>query len=74
MKAREMRDKTPEELAKLLADWREELFSLSVRSMTGQVEKASHARRLKKDIARALTVMREQASGGAETGKGSESS
>ncbi len=60
MKIKEIRDKTPEELKRLLADTREELFKLNVQSMTGQMEKTGRARQIKKSIARVLTVMEER--------------
>ncbi len=58
MKAKEMRDKTSEELNHLLAAWREELFNLNVRAMTGQMKQYSRVREIKKDIARVLTIVR----------------
>lgn len=60
MKIKEIRDKTPEELKRLLADTREELFKLNVQSMTGRVEHTGRARQIKKSIARILTVMEER--------------
>lgn len=58
MKAKEMREKTFEELDHLLSGWREELFKLGIQSMTGQVEQYNRMRDIRKDIARALTVMK----------------
>lgn len=57
MNAKEMREKTVEELDHLLATWREELFNLNVQAMTGQMEQYSRVRRIRKDIARALTIL-----------------
>jgi large subunit ribosomal protein L29 len=54
-----MREKTVEELDHLLATWREELFNHNVRAMTGQMEQYSRVRQIKKDIARALTILSE---------------
>lgn len=66
MKAKELREKAPEEIVHLLAGWREELFKLNVQAMTGQMEQYSRVGALRKDIARALTVLKGQpASGGA---------
>ena len=66
MKAKEMRGKTPGEIMQLLAGWREELFKLNVQAMTGQMEQYSRRGALRKDIARALTVLKGQpATGGA---------
>ncbi len=58
MKAKEMREKTAEELRHLLGTWREELFNLNVRAMTGQMEQYSKVREIKRDIARVLTILR----------------
>lgn len=70
VKAKEMRDKTPEELNHLLAGWRDELFKIDVRAMTGQTEQCGRLKLLRKDIARALTVLVEREHGGAENRKG----
>jgi large subunit ribosomal protein L29 len=58
VKAKEMREKTAEELNHLLTTWREELFNLNVRAMTGQMEQYGRVREIKKDIARVLTIVR----------------
>ena len=58
MKAKEMREKAPEELHHLLAGWREELFALRVKAMTGQMEQYSRVGAIRKEIARALTVLK----------------
>ncbi|MCX6357616.1 MAG: 50S ribosomal protein L29 [Candidatus Aureabacteria bacterium] len=61
MKAKEMREKTAEELQHLIAGWREELFKLGVQTMTGQMEGQSRVWKIRKDIARALTTLRAEA-------------
>ncbi len=61
MKAREHRDLTAEELRQRYDDTRKELFNLRVQQATGQIEKATRIRELRRDIARILTVMREKA-------------
>lgn len=58
MNAKEMREKTPDELNSLLDGWREELFKLNVQARTGQMEQYSRTRDIKRNIARVLTVMR----------------
>ncbi len=60
MKAKEMRDKTVDELKHLLADCRESLFKIKVQSMTGQEEKSSQARNVRRNIARLLTALAEE--------------
>jgi large subunit ribosomal protein L29 len=57
MKAKEIREKTAEELRHLLATWREELFNLNVKAMTGQMEQYSRVKEIKRNIARALTIL-----------------
>ena len=74
MKAKDMRDRRPEELQQLLTAWREELFRLNVQSMTGQLEKSSRARGIKKNIARVLTILREQVGRDEKPGRESEAS
>jgi large subunit ribosomal protein L29 len=59
VKTKEMREKTQDELAHLLSGWRAELFSLNVQSMTGQIEQYTRVREIRKNIARALTILRE---------------
>ena len=48
---------TLEELETSITNCRQELFSLRFRLSTGQLEETNKIRALKKDIARALTVM-----------------
>ena len=61
MKAREHRDLTAEELRQRYDDTRKELFNLRVQQATGQIEKATRIRELRREVARILTVMREKA-------------
>ena len=60
MKAREMREKTIEELEHLLDEWREELFKLKVQAMSGQPEKLSQTQNIRKNVARVLTILGER--------------
>ncbi|MDD5557559.1 MAG: 50S ribosomal protein L29 [bacterium] len=69
MKAKEMREKDPEELRALVAGWREELFKLGVQSMTGQIEQYSRMREMRRNIARALTVLGRPPAPAAAAGK-----
>lgn len=61
MKARELRELAAEELQQKYDDTRKELFNLRIRQSTGQIEKATRIRILRRDIARVLTVLRERA-------------
>ena len=55
MKAKEIREKTAEELEKLLADSRKEIFNLRRQALTGMLQNPSRIRILRKDIARIET-------------------
>jgi large subunit ribosomal protein L29 len=61
MKPSEMRDLTAEELEQRYDDTRKELFNLRIQQSTGQIEKATRIRVLRRDVARILTLMRERA-------------
>ena len=52
----ELREKSGEELKKLSADLKEELFRLKIRKATGQLEKTHRIKELKKDLARINTI------------------
>ena len=59
MKASKLRETGKEELQQQCEDFRKELMNLRVRKSTGQVEQPSRIRVLRRDIARALTVLNE---------------
>ncbi|RJX34436.1 MAG: 50S ribosomal protein L29 [Desulfarculus sp.] len=61
MKAAELRELSAEELTRKLADLRQELFNLKFQHATGQLENPMRVRETKKDIARVLTLLSEQA-------------
>ena len=60
MKASQMRDQTVEDLRDKERDLCEQLFALRLQKVTGQLEKPSRVRELRKDLARGLTVLREK--------------
>jgi large subunit ribosomal protein L29 len=60
MKTSEIRELTADELRQRLDDTRQELFNLRVQQATGQIEKASRLRLLRRDVARYLTLLRER--------------
>jgi large subunit ribosomal protein L29 len=60
MKAKEMRDMEPGELAKQVAVLRKEVFGLRFANATGELDNTAGMGRAKRDLARALTVAREQ--------------
>jgi large subunit ribosomal protein L29 len=60
MKPRELRDLSVEELANKGKEFLEEEFNLRFKHATGQLEKTDRLRKLRKDIARVKTIMREK--------------
>ena len=57
MKAKEVRDLSPEEQAAKLAELEKELFNLRIQQTAGQLEKPDRVRTVRRDIARIKTVM-----------------
>ena len=62
MKAKEFAAMKPEELTAKIAALKEELFNLRFRLATGQLENTMQITEVKRDIARAMTVMTQQSS------------
>ena len=60
MKAKELRELSDEELAKRLAETREELFNLRFQAATGALENTARLGLTKRDISRILTVQVER--------------
>jgi large subunit ribosomal protein L29 len=60
MKASELRDQTVEELHERERDLAEQLFALRLQKVTGQLEKPSRVRQVRKDLARVMTVLTEK--------------
>jgi large subunit ribosomal protein L29 len=60
MKATELRDLEPAELRKQIAELRKEVFGLRFSNATGELDDTAGLGRTKRDLARALTVQREQ--------------
>lgn len=59
MKIKEIRDLTPEELRQQYEETAKELFNLRVQQSTGQLEKPSRLRELRREVARMQTVRNE---------------
>ena len=59
MKASKLRDMSKEDLLQEESALRERLFRLRFQAAAGQLESASKARAVRRDIARILTVLRE---------------
>ncbi|MCG8587969.1 MAG: 50S ribosomal protein L29 [Proteobacteria bacterium] len=60
MKASELRELSVDELAQKLRETRDELFSAKVKHATDQLENTAKLSGLRRDIARAETVLREK--------------
>jgi large subunit ribosomal protein L29 len=60
MKARELREKSIEELRRTGDDLREQLFKLRFQKATGQIENPVKIRLVRKDIARVETFLAER--------------
>ncbi len=61
MKAADIRAKDADTLKDELAGLKKEQFNLRFQQATGQLEKPSRMRDVRRDIARVLTVLREKA-------------
>lgn len=60
MKAKELVEMTTAEIEQKLSTLKEELFNLRFQSATGQLDNPGRIRQVRKDIARAKTVLRER--------------
>ncbi|MDP8978807.1 MAG: 50S ribosomal protein L29 [Actinomycetota bacterium] len=60
MRVEELRELNDTELAEQLDEDRDQLFRLRFQAVTGQLEDVTRLRRVRRDIARALTVQRER--------------
>ncbi len=60
MKNNELRELSTEELTKKVAEYKEELFNLRFSQATGNLEKPSRIKELRKLVARIKTIIRER--------------
>jgi len=60
MKANELRNKSVDELNKSVGDLKTELFNLRFQLATGELDNPMRINKVKKDIARVKTVIRER--------------
>ena len=60
MKAETLRELSTEELNKKVVELKEELFNLRFQMATGQLQNPMQLKQVRKDIARAKTVIRER--------------
>lgn len=60
MKNNEIRELTTEEITKKIEEYKEELFNLRLSQATGNLEKPSRIKELRKLVARMKTILRER--------------
>lgn len=60
MKANELRNLTTAEIEQNIASLKEELFNLRFQLATGQLENTARLKQVRKDIARAKTILRQR--------------
>ena len=64
--AKELRDKTPDQLRDELANLKKEAFNLRFQQATGQLENTARMRAVRREAARVKTVLNEKAQPAAE--------
>jgi large subunit ribosomal protein L29 len=64
LKASEVRELTADEIERRLVETREELFNLRFQHATGALDNTAALKRVKRDIARLLTLSHERAAAG----------
>ncbi len=69
MKIKDVRELSTEELNNRIYSLKEELYNLKRKKAVGQLEDLMEVRRVRKDIARVLTVLKERELGMAKEGK-----
>jgi large subunit ribosomal protein L29 len=67
MKAKDLRERTSEDLAELKATMSKDLFSHKMKNFTGQLDDTSLINKTRKDIARIELLLSERASKGAKS-------
>ncbi len=60
MKIKDIREMSTEELNKKIAEYKEELFNLRFSQATGNLEKPSRIKELRKLVAKMKTIIRER--------------
>ena len=65
MNARELRDKTPDQLRDELASLKKESFNLRFQQATGALENPARMRQVRRDAARVKTILNEKAAAAA---------
>lgn len=65
MNAKDLRNKTPDQLREELTNLKKQQFNLRFRAATGQLENPAQIRTARRDAARVLTILNEKAAGAA---------
>lgn len=65
MDAKELNDKTPDQLLEELASLKKEAFNLRFQQATGQIENTARMRQVRRDAARVKTVLNQKAAAAA---------
>ena len=65
MNAKELNDKTPDQLRDELVNLKKESFNLRFQQATGQLENAARLKTVKRDVARVKTVLNQKAASAA---------
>ncbi|NNE78924.1 MAG: 50S ribosomal protein L29 [Silicimonas sp.] len=65
MDAKELREKTPEQLRDELENLKKEAFNLRFQQATNQLENTARMRQVRRDAARVKTILNEKAAGAA---------
>ena len=60
MIAKELTEKSPEELRDVLSSLKKEAFNLRFQAATGQMENTSRFRQIRRDVARVMTVLNQK--------------
>jgi large subunit ribosomal protein L29 len=60
MKASEVRDLTPDQLAEKLTELKREAFNLRFQGASGQLENTVRVREIRRDVARIKTILKEK--------------
>ena len=66
MNAKELHDKTPDQLREELANLKKESFNLRFQQATGQLENASQMKAARRNAARVKTILNEKAAAAAK--------
>ncbi len=65
MNAKELHDKSPDELRQMLTDLKKESFNLRFQQATGQMENTSAMRKARRSAARVKTILNQKAAAAA---------